>query len=262
MKQMSRCLTSRTWIGVVSGLLLGGAATPSATHAQDSRESLIQIEVGDSVGLPLPDAIVEVFTFMDGGVFWEWVPVGTEALPAGINLLRFSHPGYRPEVFSVPLREGGKVALRVRLRAERDTTRQSHPEAEEVHAIGLSIEGRATTDILGRRRILDRRAIEAEPVNHFGDLMRRARNTELTVLPARGGAFAVYGRSPSGGRSCVQVMINGDRRRILPFETFDQLFGPYDVEAIEVFPQGHSIPLSYQVQRSPCGMLVVWFRTP
>lgn len=259
--QMSRCLTSRRSMGLLTGLLLAAAA-PSAARAQDDRQALIQIEVRDSIGLPLPDAKVEVFTFMDGGVFWEWVPIGAGDLPAGINLLRFSHPGYQPAVFSVPLREGGKVSLRVRLLSERDTTGQHHVvQADPVNAIGLAIEGRAKTDIVGRRRILDRHAIEGETVSHFGALMHRARNTELTVLPARGGTFAVYGRSGSGGRSCVQVMVNGDRRRVLPFETFDQLFGTHDVEAIEVFPQGSSIPMSYQVPRSPCGMLVVWFRT-
>ena len=236
---------------------------PCAARAQNKHDSVVQIEVRDSVGLPLPDAKVEVFTFMEGGVFWEWVPLGTSTLPPGVNLLRFSFPGYRASMFSVPVREGGTLSIRVNLDPERDTSATKHSlEARAVHAIGLALEGRVKTDIVGHRRVLEHAAFEGEAVTRFGPLMRRLRNTELKVLPASGGSFRVFGQSGGGSFTCsVQVMINGDRRRVLPFETFDQLFSVDDAEAIEVFAIGSAIPLSYQVPRSACGLLVVWFRT-
>src|SRR5687768_12681995 len=108
---------------LTSAIVATAASVATDASAQAAKKPLLQLEVGDSIGLPLPDATLEVFTFMEGGVFAEWVTVGPSDLPPGINLLRFSHPGYRRTVFSVPLREGSTVALRVRLRPERDTTK-------------------------------------------------------------------------------------------------------------------------------------------
>jgi len=244
--------------------LIVGLTPPAPVHAQGDREALIQIEVRDSVGLPLPDAAVEVFTVMDGGVFWEWARVGANDLPAGINLLRFSHPGYAPSTFSVPLRSGSVVSLRVRLMPERDSLTRGPTalDARDVNAIGLAIEGRVKTDIIGRRRVVERAAVDADATHRFGPLMRRVRNTELTVVPASGGSFRVQSQGSTGRSNCpMLVMVNGDRRRVFPFATFDQLYGTQDIEAIEVFPRAGSIPNSYQVPGSRCGLLVAWFKT-
>jgi hypothetical protein len=243
----------------LGGLLL---SAPAAAWAQKPHQATIQIEVGDSVGLPLPDAKVEVFTFMEGGVFWEWIPLGSSPLPDGINLLRFSYPGYRAETFSVPVREASTLSLRVRLEPEHDTTHRSDiVEARAVRAVGLAVEGRAHTDVVGRRRVLEHATFEKETVPRFGPLMRRARNTELTVVPATGGTFTVYGRSGSGAKCPLQVMINGDRRRVLPFDAFDRMFSIDELEAIEIFPSGSSLPLPYDTDRAGCGMMIAWFRT-
>jgi hypothetical protein len=244
-------------------LISAASVLVPSVEAQGKKQTAVQVEVGDSIGLPLPDAKIEVFTFMDGGVFWEWVPIDSAALPIGINLLRFSHPGYRSATFSVPIREQTTLSLRVRLDPQRDTSSASETvEARPVRAIGLVIDGRAHTDIVGRRRVLEHEAFEKESVTRFGPLMRRARNTDLKVLPASGGSFRVLGQSTGGSYNCpVQVMVNGDRRRILPFETFDQLFAVADAETIEIFPSGNSVPLSYQLSTSGCGLMVVWFRS-
>ena len=247
---------------VLAFIAAASAAAPSA-GAQSKKQTVVQIEVGDSIGLPLPDAKVEVFTFMDGGVFWEWIPVDSVALPIGINLLRFSYPGYRSTIFSVPVREKATLSLRVRLDPERDTSRTTEaPEARAVRAIALVLEGGAHTDVLGRRRIIEQQLIANESVNRFGQFLHRVRNTDLRVLPASGGTFRILSQSAGGAYNCpVQVMVNGDRRRVLPFETFDQMYSLGDTEAIEIFPMGASVPLSYQVPRAGCGMMIVWFRS-
>ena len=237
-------------------------ATPVRLGAQRTHQASLQIEVRDSIGLPLPDAKVEVFTFMQGGVFWEWIPIDSVALPEGINLLRFSNPGFRSTIFSIPVRNETTLSLRVRLEPGEDTTKASNiVQAYPVKALAVVTEGRARTDVMGRRRVIEHRALEKETVSGFGPLMRRARNTELNVLPASGGTFRVFSQSSGGSFRCpIQVMINGDRRRVLPFETFDRLFGITEVEAIEIFPMGGSVPLSYQLPRAGCGLMVVWFR--
>lgn len=259
-----RCNTGPRYLRcVVTGLSMSVAlAAPSRSHAQPAPRSLLQLEVGDSLGLPLPDAKLEVFTLLQGGILWEWAPVDPAGLPAGTHLLRFSHPGYRSSVFSVPLREGGKVSLRVRLDPERDTPRgERELRARPVRAIGLALDGRAKTDVIGSRRILQGADVEATNANTFGAVLQRLRDTELKVLPASGGTFRVRGASGSGNCS-VSVMINGDRRRMVGFSTFDQMFSPGDVEVIEVFPRNNSIPLAYRFREAGCGLLVVWFKNP
>jgi hypothetical protein len=239
-------------------------AWPIAVRAQQDRAPLLQLEVSDSIGLPLPNATLEVFTLMDGGVFWEWVVVAPSQLPEGINLLRFSHPGYRSSTFSVPLREGSKVALRVRLGAEVDTTRHRDVlEAREVRAVGMAIEGRMKTDVIGRRRILEPGPAVKESAARFGALLRRARGTELNIVPAGAGSYRPLAQTVSGQNNCAMlVMLNGDRRQVVPFAAFDDLYGTSDVEVIEVFPRSASLPSQYQVPKAGCGMIVVWSKSP
>jgi len=244
-------------------LLTGASVLAPSARAQNTKQTVVQIEVGDSIGLPLPDAKVEVFTFASGGVYWEWVPLGSEALPVGINLLRFSYPGYQSSTFSVPIRDGGTVSLRVRLHPQRDTVPpKPNGMARSIHAIGLALDGHMKVDIIGRRRVLEREVLDTQYVNRFGQLLNRARNTELTVVPVSGGSFRVFSRSGGGNRCATQVMVNGDRKRLLPFEAFDQLYSTLDVEVIEIFPAGSSIPQSYLPPRMTCGLMIVWFRSP
>ncbi len=254
------------WRGIVTWTFAALATSPSIARAQEEpARPLLQVEVGDSIGLPLPDATIEVFTFFEGGIVREWARTEPHTLPAGIFLLRFSHPGYRTSVFSVPLRTGSVVSLRVRLTPQPDTTppRPGNASADEVHAIGLAIDGRAKNDIIGMRRVIagqDIASTSGAPT--VGALIRRVRNTDLKVLPASSGSFRVFTRGRGGGYSCPpQVMINGDRRQFLPFAVFDGLYRPGDVEVIEIFPEGHVVPLGYQGQQSPCGLLVAWLRS-
>jgi hypothetical protein len=243
----------------------GMLAWPIAARAQQDRAPLLQVEVSDSIGLPLPDATVQVFTLMDGGVFWEWIVVGPSQLSEGINLLRFSHPGYRSSTFSVPLRADSKVALRVRLGAQVDTTTHSDGlEAREVRAVGMAIEGRMKTDVIGRRRIIEPGPAAKESSGRFGALLRRARGTELNIVPSgSAGSFRPLAQTVSGQTNCpMVVMLNGDRRQVLPFAAFDDLYGTSDVEVIEVFPRSTSLPSPYQVPKGGCGMIVVWFKSP
>jgi len=246
---------------LMSGIALD-PLVPSPARAQSDRPSLLQVEVGDSIGLPLPDAKMEVFTLLQGGIFYEWTEVQPHQLPKGVQLLRFSHAGYKASTFSVPLREGSKVAVRVRLLPERDSIGRRHDgmvDAYQVNAIALALDGRSKTDVVGRRRILDKLNEIPEGTNHrLGDLIRRSRGTDLRVTSGSGGSYLVSGL---GSKCPVDVMLNGDRRHIIPFATFDQMYNTADLEVVEVFPRGgSSIPLSYQVTRGQCGLLIVWYR--
>src|SRR5688500_957330 len=88
-------------LGACAAAVAATALAPSVAAAQREAKPLLQFEVADSVGLPLPDARVEVYALHEGGMVWEWAPVDRAALPEGIMLIRFSLPGYRSSVFSV-----------------------------------------------------------------------------------------------------------------------------------------------------------------
>ena len=263
------------WILPAASLCLTVPA--SDARAQADPKPLMQLEVGDSIGLPLPDAKLELFALLEGGIVWEWVALTPDALPAGTDLIRISQPGYSPVVLSVPLQTGSRVALRVRLRAAGDTTRgQRVPTVDPLLATGLAIQGRVRTDVIGVRRVLDRADLENTRETTLGALLRRANGTDLTMVPASGGSFRpatsrTLGSRPRNsavGRTATQcslpVILNGDRRRVLPFEAADDLVGVEDVEAIEIFPRGWPPPSAYSIPGGPwCGgVVVLWLRAP
>lgn len=242
------------------------ALTTAAAHLEAQAgppPTLLQVELRDSIGLPLPDATMEIFTYMEGGIVMEWVPVEPSQLPAGISLLRFSHPGYHSAVFSVPLRDDSKVSLRVSLDPVRDSTKAPDPlEARSMRAIGFALEGRVKTDVLGSRRVLIPGDLERTGVTTMGTLMHRARNTDMNVIPARNGTFYVSAQRRGTRASCQPaVMVNGDRRRVLPFSDIDALYRASDVEVLEIFTRGPTVPFPYVVPPGACGLMVLWLKT-
>jgi len=250
------------------------ATTPARKADGQQPKSLLQLEVTDTVGIPLPDARLEVFTLLEGGIVYEWARVRPEGIPEGIYLLRISNPGYEPAIFSLPLRNDGHVAVRVRLTAPVDTT-SKEPQAPKVHAQAFAIDGRMRTDVLGTRRVVNHRSATMTKPRTLGDLMHDVRGTTLTVYPTSSGTFTpAKTRSARGARftkppCSVPVMLNGDRRKVLSFEAANDLLAPEEIEALEIFESPGVVPSAYSVwdgevwTGSFCrgGMLVAWMRT-
>src|SRR5687767_4160906 len=246
-------------LGIATTLAIGGELI-----AQERPHIALQLEVRDSVGLPLPDAAVEVFMFHEGGIVWEWTPATPESLGPGVHLLRFSHPGYRSSVLSVPLRKDRTVSLRVNLENEREpaaspaTARELR--ARPVRAIGLSLDGKNPTDIIGGRRVYDRGELDALKEERFGNLMRRIRDDDFSVIPGTGSVRVV---GHAGASQCaMSVVLNGDRRQVVGFNTLERHFRPDEVEAIEIFPRSTTVPQEYRVRVGGCGVVVLWLRDP
>ena len=259
---------------VARGFLAASVAVVAsvAPAAAQQKSPLLQLEVTDTVGIPLPDARVEVFTLLEGGIVWEWARVLPDGVPEGTHLLRISNPGYEPAVFSVPLRKDGHVSLRVRLTAPVDTSGVKHPQAVKVRAQGVAISGRVRTDVIGTRRVLDHRAVTMTTPQTLGDLLHRVRGTTLTMYPRSGGTFTPSKTRPARGArgsrmtsSCSPpVMLNGDRRKVLTFDAANQLLPPEEIEVLEIFESPGLIPSAYTVSGGDfCGgsMLVAWMRT-
>ena len=238
------------------------AAAAAVGQDRVPSQALLQVEVGDSIGLPLPDATLEVYTLMDRGVYREWVQVYPGDLPEGIHLLRFAHPGYQTSVFSVPLRKGTVVALRVRLGAERDTSvRKTTIEATEVRSIGMLIEGKSKSDIIKSRRVIERAAFDRAHPASIVALLRDAKGMRVTVSPG-GDGNAMIGSVGEGGISgCpLPVVINGDRRMVTTFAEATARYTPDDVEAIELIPRTTSVPYVRRVEDGGCGVLALWVK--
>jgi hypothetical protein len=256
---------------VVAAIATIATAAPAGNARAQQPTSLLRLEVTDTVGIPLPDARLEVFTLLEGGIVYEWARVSPEGIPAGTYLLRISNPGYEPAVFSVPLRKDGHVSLRVRLTSPIDTLTVKGPQALKVRAQGFAIDGRVRTDVIGIRRVLDHRSATVTKPQTLGDLLHRVRGTTLTMYPTTGGTFtpSKTQRARSGGSARTStcsppVMLNGDRRKILSFEAANQLLVPEDIEALEIFESPGFIPSAYVAAgREFCGggMLVAWLRT-
>jgi len=254
----------------VSAIAVYAATAVAPSASAQERKSLLQFEVTDTVGIPLPDARLEVFTLLEGGIVWEWARVMPEGIPEGTYLLRISNPGYEPAVFSVPLRKDGYVSLRVRLTAPVETISSKDPQALKVRAQGFAIDGRVRTDLIGTRRVIDHHAATLTNPQTLGDLLHRVRGTTLQVFPTSGGTF-----TPSKGRltrpsryarppCSLPVMLNGDRRKVLTFDAANQLLAPDDIEALEIFETPGLVPSPYTVTGGDfCGgsMIVAWMRT-
>ena len=257
---------------VVAAIAMTSVAASVQNVSAQQPTPLLQLEVTDTVGIPLPDARLEVFTLLEGGIVWEWTRVSPAGIPAGTYLLRISNPGYEPAVFSVPLRKDGQVALRVRLTAPTDTLSVKEPQALKVRAQGFAIDGPVRTSVIGNRRVVDHRSATMTHPQTLGDLLHRVKGTALTMYPTSGGTFtpsktrpARYSRSSRMSSSCSPpVMLNGDRRKVLTFEAANQLLAPEEIEALEIFEAPGLIPSAYTPSGGEfCGgaLLVAWMRT-
>lgn len=255
--------TSRVGIaGLCTLALLGAGARPSSA-AQTGNRPLLQLEVGDSIGLPLPNALLEVFTYAEGGLFREWIPIVPEMLGRGVHLLRFSHEGYRAAVFSVPLRVEAPVSLRVRLTPGSPRPSGSGPAiAVPVTALGLALGGRSGSDVIGARRVLDREAIERTRAEGVAEVFRVASVRKSIGADETTGDGGVRLRNPRTGDVCSPpVMINGDMTLTLSFARYQELYRLSEAEAIEFVLDGKAVPHTFRRGHDlNCPVMMIWLQ--
>jgi len=194
-------MSTTSTIVLAASLAMAAPSADARGQGGSAPAPTLQVEVQDSVGLPLPDARIEVYTPMGGSKFWEWAVVRPETLPLGTFLLRFSHPGYEPSVFSVPLEIYKPVSLRVRLSPQPDTLAiRREGRAHLVRAIGLAPLGRRHVDVVGFRRVLHQAEIERAGGTSLSAVFGRTKGTETVRTRA-----AVPGAGTDGRpvRGCV-----------------------------------------------------------
>jgi hypothetical protein len=252
-------LSGAVAVSVLGSILLSSCAGKVVGRPAGSAP-LVFVEVSDDVGLPLPDARLELFDRADRGLNREWLSIAPEMLEEGIHLLRFSHPGYKSSTFSVPLREGGVVTLRVRLTPDsaQVAPRKGRPIAKPVRATGIARHGKEATDIMGDRLVLDRAEIENADAPTIADLLREARETGLVVEDTPGGLHTVRQVSAGRARCPVQVIINGEQKLVLSFLRFEELYRFSEAETIEILPRATTLPFYFHRSEDQCGFLLLW----
>jgi hypothetical protein len=238
--------------------------TRSPLEAQQKVQALLQVEVTDSKGIPLPDAKIETFTFLEGGTFREWAEVVPDQLPTGIYLMRFSHPGYRSSTFSVPLQHGVIAAVRVRLHEGSDSVPRPSKDLQSTapEAIVVAFDGKTQRDLFGHRRVFDQIPHDEGSGARldFTNPMVKARKQVGTVGKVDPMMRDTW-KTQRGEEVCPRkTLVDGDTRhagaygngRRRPIE---------DIEAVEVFTEGAAIPQPYRIRGSDCGLIVVWYRS-
>ena len=235
--------------------------------AQQTTKELLQVEVTDTKGIPLPDAKIETFAFLEGGIFREWAEVVPAKLPTGIYLMRFSNPGYQSSTFSVPLQHGVTLSVRVRLHEGSDSLRHRSKQKELQYtapeAIVVAFNADGKTDLLGHRRVFDQIPTEegSGAWFNFRDPKLKVRHQPSTI----GNMDPVMGESwknQKGSVNCpMKALINGDTRLPVVYGNFGNNRSIEDIEALEIFTEGAAIPRAYRVPGSGCGLAVVWFRS-
>ena len=254
----SRCMANLLW--VVAPIL---AIPTTAGALQDTARPLLQLEVRDESGLPLPNARLELFSYAEGGMFREWLPIAPEVLGPGVYLLRFSHEGFHPVVFSVPLRKETPVSLRVRLGPESRGRLAGRPaEAVPVDAIGLALNTRAGTDVIGSRRVIDREEYERTNAQGVAELFRIASVRRSIGARETMGDGGIRLRNPRTGEVCnPSVMLNGDTTLPLSLARYQELYRLSEPEAIEFVLDGRAVPYTFRRGHDlDCPVVMIWLR--
>ena len=245
---------------LVAGVaLLVLATSPRPSFAQ-GRPPLLQLEVADSVGIPLPDAKLETYTLMSGAVFREWVVVTPNMLTAGTHLVRVSSAGFAPVALSVPLKNDSQFSLRVRLHGLRSSiSPKGRIEPGSIAAIGIPLGDPSRPDVVQARRIVLRETIEQSQAKTLPDLLRRLGGADVVVTTRAGGSVELRGAWDGGASGCLLSMLaNGDPRFPSSLQEIDDIS---DVEAIEIFRGRTADP--YMRKREPwqCGLVIAWLKS-
>ena len=254
--------TSRVTAALVAVTCFVPAVARPAVALQGDDPPLLQLEVRDRSGLPLPNAKLELFAYAEGGLFREWVPVVPGMLGPGVHLLRFSHSGFEPVVFSVPVRRQTPVSLRVELDAEAPRPRGGDAVAVPVNAIGLALDRRAGTDILGSRRVLDRHAYERTNARGVAEVLRVPSVRRSIGASEAGVADGVLLRNPRTGEGCAPaIMLNGDVTLALSFARYQELYRLSEPEVVEFVLDGKAVPYTFKRgENLDCPVMMIWLR--
>jgi hypothetical protein len=245
------------------GLMTTAGAPRIVLGMQTPERPLLQLEVNDSLGLPLPNARLELYAYAEGGLFREWIEITPEMLGQGTYLLRFSHDGYRAAVFSVPLRPEAPVSLRVRLRPDAPLpVGGGPPAAVPVTAIGLALGGRSGSDIIGARRVLDRDAFERTNANGVAEVFRVHSVRKSVGAHETSGDWGVRLKNPRTGDVCdPPIMMNGDVTLTLTLARYQELYRLSEPEAIEFVLDGRAVPHTFRRGYNlNCPVMMIWLR--
>ncbi len=110
----------------------------------------------------------------------------------------------------------------------------------------------------GAGRFVTRSDIDALQAHRLSEVLRRVPGVYIRA-GARGRLQAMSDRPAMGGSCALRIFIEG-----VPFQhdsfSIDDWFVPEDIEAIEVYPGGASVPPQFGDIVDHCGAMVLWLR--
>lgn len=165
--------------------------------------------------------------------------------------------GYRAQRFSVRLDTIAIVTLTVVL--------EQLPQDLLAVTIEASLDSTRMRSFYARKRsqgagrFVTRADIDAIQAHRLSDVLRRIPGVFIRS-GSRGKLQAMSDRPAFGGSCALRVFIEG-----VPFQHdafgIDDWFVPEDIEAIEVYPGGASVPPQFGDIVDHCGAMVLWLRS-
>lgn len=245
-------------------LLLAGLGVAGSAAAQDAPPSL-RVRVTDaSTRRPLPYTQLSVgsrrlVTDSAGTAFLS-------GLPAGVATLEAERLGYATERARVELAPGKVAELQMVL----------HPQAVALPGVAASARGAPRTQMLrdfykrvegGSGRYFTREQIDRQKPHRLTDLLRAVPSITLIATPigdspVMNGEAALEGRAsePQSRKCTIRYFLDGT-----PFDaSHDGQIGvdirPSEVEGIEVYRNGATVPARFRRAGPHCGTILIWKR--
>jgi hypothetical protein len=244
-------------------LLLAGAAP---AHAQVVRGRVID----NATGEPVSAAKVEALAAGRGSGSTRSEADGkfeVRLRAAGTFRLQTERSGYRPTVtgdIPVAVRETVYVEVKVAAAAMqldplRVTARVAPPRRRT-----LELNGFYERERLGFGRFIRREDFETRSNLTTSQILARERGT--IVVGSGPSEFIVFARSSSVGalrspvaKYCIpQLYLDG--MKISSGRDLNEVVGPNQVEAVELYRSAAEIPVQYNGSDSACGVILVWTR--
>lgn len=260
---------------IALALVAALAATPSTARlASDSVPARVTVTVADSLGHPVPGAVVRVDstgwrTVSDAGT------IELTGIAAGRHLLEARAIGYGVSAFHVRVDPGDVASIGMTLhrpavvtlqdvmvQAARDTARLP---IGVVHDWTEGFAHRKASNVGGI--FIDHTQIERRGAYKMSQLLANQPGVQIVQMRNEFGEYNPYvimrGTSTVNGEKCpISYFLDGHPYDLSQDESVDQIIQPHDVAAIEIYPGSSQVPAQFKTATSArCGVIVIWSRS-
>jgi hypothetical protein len=229
-------------------VLLG--LTAAQGDAQESSAAL-RVTVATATGEPLRGARVQVEGIGMVGITDEAGALRVSGLPVGTRTVEVGYLGYSTQRLEVALESGRTAALSFRLDPEPIALAEVRVR---VRPSVLETRGFYARRARGNGTFITRAEIEEMQPRFLSDMLRQVPGARL--IPSRYGARVSFRGVTRTGGCPVQYFVDGTQAFAFRIDDLP----PSDVEGLEVYRGGASIPPAYNRGTAMCGVILIWTR--